>query len=1182
LPDLDILQEIRAEVADGVAALSDLLALLRAEDGASSAYRDACHAYDERLTNITMGAEWGGLTGLRESIRAIARNLHGLHELEHEKRAALCDQLSEWPALVMRYLESPGSAESAREIVAYLQRPQWAAALGAAAGNALLVQFDRDFAHGADHSVPKPCVSVDPQSASTENTEQSDIVANSNSERSSTKFPMTRDLQPEAAIGVVRVGKDDGDGGDRDRPEPDTEVPAGSDEKTRLLQALRVEIIDVQGELLAAMNVFAAVAAEDPALADSVERYSGVVERLWSTCEVVGLVGLQELCAFVNNNLLELSVRDPATRQSARELFESWPVLVLEYLQEPADMAACRALVKHVQNGRWPSPLTDDIAKQLLQQLVEGPSLSEAACETEARETAARPDDVSLEIPQDINQELLDAFLQEAPAQAAEFSDAIQRFAANAADKESIKLAQRIAHTLKGSAHLTGIRGVATFTHHAEDILEFFALREISPPRELVDSLVETADCVEAMIDSLLGNDAVPANVLAVLQNVLDWANRIDRNLIADDYEATAPSDVAPDPSPTGGEITEEVKTGATAEGAAQRVLRVPTDTVDELLRLVGELSTSLNQIQDRYQRTVQNVQALREQDAFVQHKILELETLVDIRGIGVAHHRLQRIGTTNESFDPLEMNEYNELHGSTQGVIEAVSDARELGISVQEHITAMEELLVQQARLNKAFQHAVMRARMVAVKNIVPRLQRTVRQTCRATGKQARLEVSGENTLIDGEVLQKLADPLMHIIRNAIDHGVESLQERMNRAKPQTGVISLSFTREGNVIVVRCEDDGHGLDYHKIEEKAVELGLVDAGADTTQEELAKLVCTPGFSTAPVATHTSGRGIGLDVVYTEINGMKGALEIGSAPAGGCEITLRLPVSLITAHVLLVKVEDEMFGIPSTALEQILPAGSGSYVESDDSPALRVGENTYPVECLADMIGTVRPQDGTREYEQRPFLLVRADMGLTAVIVDKITDGRELVVKGMGQYVKEVIGVTGASILGDGSVVPVLDLPQMLRAPAKKIAASQAQETTMISGAAVPHVLIVDDSLSARKSLALLAQDAGYATLVAKDGLDAVELMRETRPDIILVDLEMPRMNGLELTSHVRANDETKDVPVIVVTSRSTDKHRQQAARVGASAYVTKPFQENELLDLIHTSLKGTERQDAVG
>lgn len=1036
---------------------------------------------------------------------------------------------------------------------------------------------DREVAEPGDPELPVAAGLPEEGSASDVSTEESlaDLAGSENP----SLVPTEQGSHDEAAVSRPDSEPVDGEASVR---LSEAHSEAEEAEPSDVLALIRSEFAQMRDELNDAVETFLRADADDPVLMQALERCQTVIERLSSACDLVGLEGLQEVCAAISNNVLELAGQDKADRMRAHTVLAAWPEHVLAYLQNTTDDSACKTLVGQLQDASWPSPLTDADAKELLARLVEQPSAADASAEESERPTLAQAEDVALQMPDDVSQDLLEAFLHEAPLHAAELSRCLQKVYEGSANADDIKLAQRIAHTLKGSAHLTGVRAVATFTHHMEDILEFLATHHVSPPQPLVNTLAEAADCLEALIEALTHNQPAPANALVLLQQILDWANRFDKGDIREGDVGAAQKPMASPLAATPGEqVSQTAPSLPSDSGAApQEVLRVPTGSIDELLRLVGELSMSINQIQDRYRRALEHMHALREQDSLVQERSFELEDLVDIRGVGVLQGGLRRTGTHDETFDPLELNEYNELHSTTQGVIEAAADARELGAAIHEDLVDLEELLVKQHRLNKLLQQAVVGTRMVPVKNIVSRLQRTVRQTSRATQKQAQLEVTGEDILIDGEVLQKLSDPLMHILRNAVDHGIESAVERARQGKPEAGKIGLHFSRVGNTILVHCEDDGRGLDYEQIRRVGVERGLIEPGAAPHHSDLAQLLYTPGFSTHSQVTHTSGRGIGLDVVYTAVIGMKGSLEIESREGWGCTIVLRLPVSLITAHVLLVHVQGQLYGIPTTNLEQILAAGTATVEQADEEPMLRLGDDAYPLMSVAAMLNlrTVET-DHVDALTKKPALLVHTDRGVVAVAVDRVVDGRDLVVKNMGRFVRSVTGVLGASILGDGTVVPVLDIPEILRAPVRQIASLGAVETEDAEAADnTPCILIVDDSLSARRTMSQLVSDAGYRSLVAKDGLEAVDVLQETRPDLVLVDLEMPRMNGLELTAHLRTKTETKDLPVIVVTSRSTEKHRKQAMFAGATAYMTKPFQESELLDVIEASLHPDKRR----
>ncbi|MBE2295881.1 MAG: response regulator, partial [Phycisphaerales bacterium] len=450
------------------------------------------------------------------------------------------------------------------------------------------------------------------------------------------------------------------------------------------------------------------------------------------------------------------------------------------------------------------------------------------------------------------------------------------------------------------------------------------------------------------------------------------------------------------------------------------------------------------------------------------------------------------------------------------------------------------------------------------------------VRQTSRLVDKEAELIVRGADTLMDSNVLNSMVDPLMHILRNAVDHGIESPAERQRLGKPPVGRIELHFMREGGNIAIHCRDDGAGLDLNVIRRLAEERGLIAPGKSLEPDELARLILLPGFSTRGVATQTSGRGIGMDMVYNRLLELKGSLRIQTERGKGCLMELRLPVTLISTHALLLRLREQIYALSDRGIEQILYSDAGTIQTLGNITTYRLGNDLLEFTSLNALFNL--PHDRREQGRSAPpVLLVREETGgLHAVMVQELLDSRDLVVKSLGQYIPKLPGIVGATILGDGSVAPVLDLPELLRAKNTALQLPMAsQSSTESTAVSAPHrriVLAVDDSLSARRSLAQFVQDAGFEVRTARDGLEAIEIINGKAPDLVLADLEMPRMNGLELTAHLRANQATHNLPVIMITSRSTAKHRHEAEVAGVDAYLTKPFMEDELIEQIQRLL----------
>jgi chemosensory pili system protein ChpA (sensor histidine kinase/response regulator) len=427
---------------------------------------------------------------------------------------------------------------------------------------------------------------------------------------------------------------------------------------------------------------------------------------------------------------------------------------------------------------------------------------------------------------------------------------------------------------------------------------------------------------------------------------------------------------------------------------------------------------------------------------------------------------------------------------------------------------------------------------------------------------------VVGAQTSIDGNVLNQLVEPLMHLLRNSIDHGVEAAELRAAAGKPADGRIELTFSRDGASILVRVADDGRGLDIVAIRRRAAEHGLIAANAAMADDEVARLVLLPGFSTRAEATQVSGRGIGMDAVNAAVLTLNGSLRLHNAPGRGLTVELRLPASLMTTHGLLVRHENRVVAISSYGVQDIRYVTNDLLEVIGESVVYRDGDRIYSLEPLDRLIGGSAPT-GPDQRGWFPALIVQTESGaLRAVRVQEVLDSQDLVVKDFGRYVARPVGVAGVTVLGDGSIAPVLDLPQLLRAPVGTLRPLPRRSVEHSRVEARRLALVVDDSLSARRAAAQLMSDAGFEVRTAIDGLEAASMIEKRVPDVVLVDMEMPRMNGLEFTAHLRTRDATCNVPVIMITSRSTDKHRRQAEAAGVDVYLTKPFSGEQLLEQV--------------
>jgi chemosensory pili system protein ChpA (sensor histidine kinase/response regulator) len=420
---------------------------------------------------------------------------------------------------------------------------------------------------------------------------------------------------------------------------------------------------------------------------------------------------------------------------------------------------------------------------------------------------------------------------------------------------------------------------------------------------------------------------------------------------------------------------------------------------------------------------------------------------------------------------------------------------------------------------------------------------------------------------MLDDQVINALIDPLMHIVRNAVDHGIEPPTARTAAGKPAAGTLTLAFSRIGSHILIQCSDDGAGLDLQRIHGAAVARGLIDYSEPLEDGDIARLILLPGFSTHDTASEISGRGVGMDIVHTNVRKLKGHLDIHTEAGQGTTFALRLPITLGTAHCLLIECGGELVAIPSDALDHAVYLGEKNIQRLGAQWTYRDDRNTCAVDDLAHLLGFPTQRQFGEPGDPRTVLIVNGMEGKRAVVVDKLLSGRDLVIKSAGKHLANLSGVVGASLLGDGRVVPVLDMHDLLvaRRQRHEYAAQPVGRSTHAQRAFCSEILVVDDSLSVRQALSQLLNSEGYQVRTARDGVEALELIDKAKPAALVVDLEMPRMNGLELTSRLRARDDTLRLPVIMVTSRSSDKHRSQAQRLGVDLYLTKPYRENDLL-----------------
>jgi chemosensory pili system protein ChpA (sensor histidine kinase/response regulator) len=544
----------------------------------------------------------------------------------------------------------------------------------------------------------------------------------------------------------------------------------------------------------------------------------------------------------------------------------------------------------------------------------------------------------------------------------------------------------------------------------------------------------------------------------------------------------------------------------------------------------------------------------------------LEIETEAQIL------YQFQQEGDSraNPDFDPLELDRYSLLQQLSRALGESTSDLVSLQGLLLNQAREAETLLLQQSRVTTELQDGLMRTRMVPFARHAQRLRRIVRQTAEEAHKQVEIRFLGAEGEMDRQVLERVLAPLEHMLRNSVVHGIEAPEVRKQRKKPPEGIITITLSREGSEVVMVVMDDGGGLDLPAIRKKAEEMGLTPKNAKLSEREVMALILEPGFSTATQVTQSAGRGVGMDVVANDIKQLGGTLRIDSTSGQGARFTVRLPFTLAITQALLVTMAEQLYAIPLPSIEGIarIPRAELERLMANENPAYLYGGRPYQLQHLSTLLGIGAPVF-PEELTTIPLLLVHSTDANIALITEGMQGSREVVVKSVGPQVSSIRGVSGATILGDGSILLILDVTVLTRSlsqvadDALEVLEREApKEDTRI------FAMVVDDSITVRRVTQRLLERYGMRVMTAKDGIDALALLQENLPDVLLLDIEMPRMDGYELAQHMRNDERFKNIPIIMITSRTGEKHRNRAMEIGVNKYLGKPYQETELLENI--------------
>ncbi|MCE5987020.1 Hpt domain-containing protein [Pseudomonas sp. LM20] len=760
-----------------------------------------------------------------------------------------------------------------------------------------------------------------------------------------------------------------------------------------------------------------------------------------------------------------------------------------------------------------------------------------------------------VEEPESPGEELLEVFLEESSDIVESAAAALARWQADPRSSVEVDNLMRDLHTLKGVARMVEIAPIGDLAHELEFLYELLAAGRMPPSAPLFALLQNCHDRLAHMLDAVrLGQPLHAATAL------IDYIRNFSFSALADSAAGQGPIEAA------------------TIEAPAVAPERVPGDMVKvdaELLDDLGNLAGEHSVIRGRIEQQVNDAQfTLNEMETTLERMRDQLLRL-DIETQGRISSRQQFEGDAYDDFDPLEMDRHSQLQQLSRALFESASDLLDLKETLAHRAQEAYSLLQQQARVNSQLQEGLTATLMVPFERLVPRLQRVVRQVASELGKQVELVVGNAEGELDRSVLERMVAPLEHMLRNAVDHGLESREMRLAAGKPEQGTIHLNLLHEGADIVIEMTDDGAGVPLEAVRRKAIKRGLLDPQAHLSDHEILQFILRPGFSTAEKITQISGRGLGMDVVHEEVKQLGGSMSIESAQGKGARFLIRLPFTVSVNRALMVHLGEEQYAIPLNTIEGIVrvPAAELAACYQLDAPRYVYAGHEYELRYLGELLqGMPRPAL-LGQSVPLPVLLVHSQEQSFAIQADSLSPSREIVVKSLGPQFAAVAGLSGATLLGDGRVVLILDLLGQLRGQQRRLArlpgGGGAQR--QVFGPAPRRallVMVVDDSVTVRKVTSRLLERHGMSVLTAKDGVDAMALLEEHRPDVLLLDIEMPRMDGFEVATRIRRDERLKDLPIIMITSRTGQKHRDRAMAIGVNEYLGKPYQESVLLQSI--------------
>ena len=804
----------------------------------------------------------------------------------------------------------------------------------------------------------------------------------------------------------------------------------------------------------------------------------------------------------------------------------------------------------------------------------------------------------------EIDGDLIDIFIEEADELIESCEEILQKITSNPNDEDSIHQLQRYMHTLKGGARMAELTPVGDLTHMLESLVIKVSDKHVKADKNLFDTLNDAVDRLAVMLKNV--KDRAPIDTAgdlvlqleALMKGEVYEKREVERyDLELDDLGHDSPAEEASNAPAQTSETTQEEpisegtnlgrratdKLGKPQWGERatdanfrenQEQIRVRADLLNELVNSAGEVNIHHARMGKQMSDIGFNLNELESTVVRLKQQLrnLEIETEIQIRSSFE-----KESDQYDEAFDPLEMDKYSTIQQLSRSLTETASDVESIREILSEIVRDSETLLLQESRVSTELQEGLMRTRMVRFGGLSTRLRRIVRQTSREIGKEVELAILGDNNELDRTILDRITAPLEHMLRNAVAHGIEAPDKRIAAGKAEVGRITIMVDRQGTDVILRVSDDGAGINASAIRAKAVKQGLLDADSKVSDRDVLQFILKSGFSTAESVSQVAGRGVGMDVVDAELKQLGGVLEIDTTPGRGTEFIIRLPLTLAINQALLVSAGEDVYAIPLASIEGVVRVTGAELQKfyTSDQHMYEFNNVEYELKHLGEILTGQRP-DYSEQYGLYPVLLAQVGSSHFALHVDDLVGRREIVVKPVGHQIGMVRGIAGATILADGRVVLILEMSALVVGDSlfKELGTAEVVEQEAEPEKLVERtIMVVDDSITIRKVTARMLERNGIHVLLAKDGIDATNQLIDIKPDLMLLDIEMPRMDGFELATYIRNDERLKDLPIIMITSRTGEKHKEKALEIGVNQYLGKPYQEEELLKNINEILE---------